>query len=330
MINDDLKAAVDLINKSQNILITTHTRPDGDACGSMLGMSLELKEQGKNVTQLLLSDLPDWYDFLFDEKPPVYNVDVKNEDLNHLDLIILVDVNSDNQLPEFCDYLKTSRNGAKVLVIDHHVTNDGLGDVEIIDSTASSTGLIVFDLFKFAGWDITEHVAQALFVAAATDTGWFQFSNTDARTLATVAQLVQTGLNTSDLYKKLYQNFTPQRFRLMTRMFDSLELYFDDRYAVQSLTADDFAQTGASYKDTENLIDQCRRIKTVEAAALFVESKDGRIRCSLRSSGKVDVRLVAQKYGGGGHIMAAGVYLDKPMEDAKKKIYDAIKEQLLA
>lgn len=326
--NNYINAAVELINKSQNVLITTHIRPDGDACGSLLAMGLELKNQGKNVKYLMLSKLPDWYEFLFDEKPPVYDVDIKGQDLNHLDLIILVDVNSDNQLPKFCDYLKTSRNGTKVLVIDHHITNDGLGDVEIIDTGASSTGLIVYDLFKYANWPITRQIALPLFVAAATDTGWFQFSNTDARTLATVAELTNIGLNPSEIHKKVYQNFTPERFRLMTRMFDSLNLHFDGRYAEQSLTIEDFKQTGASYKDTENLIDQCRRIRTVEVAALFIECEDGKIRCSLRSSNDVDVRLIAQKFGGGGHTMASGVHLDCSMEQAKKKVYEAIREQL--
>jgi len=114
----------------------------------------------------------------------------------------------------------------------------------------------------------------------------------------------------------------------MTKMLDSLELHFNDRYAVQYLTVSDFKDTGAAYQDTENLIDQCRRISTVEAAALFVELEDGQIRCSLRSSGKVDMRNIAQKYGGGGHIVAAGVHLPGPLDNAKQMIFDAIREQL--
>jgi phosphoesterase RecJ-like protein len=329
-LTDDFQNAIELISKSQNVLITTHIRPDGDACGCVVAMAEVLESLGKNIRAILLSELPQWYEFLFEEKPPVYDTDIKSGQLAGIDLIVLVDVNSDNQLPKFCDYLKNHREGAKVLVLDHHVTNDGLGDVEIIDTSASATGLIVYDLFESAGLSVTEKIAVALFVAISTDTGWFQFSNTDARTLITTGKLMQHGINATELYRKLYQNFTPQRFRLMTRMFDSLELHFDGRYAVQQLTLKDFEETGAAYTDTENLIDRCRCINTVEAAALFIELKDGRVRCSLRSTGNVDMRLVGQKFGGGGHVVAAGVHLPGPLENAKKLIYGAVKEQLNA
>jgi len=327
--NDGFQKAIELIGGSHNVLITTHIRPDGDACGSMVALGQALESLGKRVQYLLLSEAPEWYEFLFDEKPPIYDVDIKADKLSDVDLFVMVDVNSDNQLPKFCDYLKAGRNGAKVLVFDHHVTNDGLGDVENIDTAASSTGVIIYEFFKYANWPFTDKIAAALFVAVATDTGWFEFSNTDSRTFAAAAELIKHGVNSTELYRKLYQNFSPQRFRLMTKMFGSLELYFEGRYAVQQLTIDDFEQTGASHKDTENFIDQCRRIGTVEAASLFVELKDGRVRCSLRSSGKVDVRLVAQKFGGGGHIMAAGVHLSGPLESARQKIYEAVKEQIL-
>jgi phosphoesterase RecJ-like protein len=329
-ITDDFQNAIELINRSQNALITTHIRPDGDACGCVVAMAEALKSLGKNTRAMLLSELPQWYEFLFEEKPSIYDMDIKSGQLADIDLIVLVDVNSDNQLPKFCDYLKNHRNGAKVLVIDHHVTNDGLGDVEIIDTSASATGLIIYDLMQSAGWSITERIAAALFVAISTDTGWFQFSNTDARTLITAGKLMEHSINATDLYRRLYQNFSPQRFQLMTRMFNSLELHFDGRYAAQQLTLKDFEETGASYTDTENLIDRCRCINTVEAAALFVELEGGRVRCSLRSTGSVDMRLVGQKFGGGGHVVAAGVHLPGPMENAKKLIYDAVKEQLKA
>jgi len=329
-LTDDFQNAIELLNRAKNILITTHIRPDGDACGCVVAMAEALKSLDKRTKAMILSEIPQWYQFLFEEKPPVYDQDIKPDQLADIDLIVLVDVNSDNQLPKFCDYLKNHRDGAKVLVLDHHVTNDGLGDAEVIDTSASATALIVYDLLEVAGWPVTEKIAAALFVAISTDTGWFQFSNTDVRTLITAGKLMEHGINATELYRKLYQNFTPQRFRLMTRMFDSLELHFDGRYAVQQLTLKDFEQTGASYADTENLIDRCRCINTVEAAALFIELKDGQVRCSLRSTGNVDMRLVGQKFGGGGHVVAAGAHLPGPLENAKKLIYDAVKEQLKA
>jgi phosphoesterase RecJ-like protein len=113
----------------------------------------------------------------------------------------------------------------------------------------------------------------------------------------------------------------------MAAMLSTLELHFDGRFATQYLRQADFEQTGAAYKDTENLIDECRRISTVEAAALFVELPDGRIRCSLRGSEKIDVREIAAKFGGGGHKAAAGTHLPGPLEKAKQLILTEMTEQ---
>jgi phosphoesterase RecJ-like protein len=202
-------------------------------------------------------------------------------------LIIIVDTNSRSQLSKFDEYLK--QNDKPVLIIDHHVTSDGLGDVELLDPTAAATSLIIHDLFKYANWPITKKIAQSLFVGIATDTGWFKFTNTDSRAHRSCAELIDAGANPTECHNNLYQNFSYQRFKLMTAMLNTLELHFDNRYATQHLCQRHFQQTGATREDTENLIDECRRISSVEVAALFVELKDGRIKCSLRSKGAVDV-----------------------------------------
>jgi phosphoesterase RecJ-like protein len=147
--------------------------------------------------------------------------------------------------------------------------------------------------------------------------------------------LIEAGVKPTKIYHDLYQNFSPQRFKLITAMLNTLELHFDGRYATQHLTQADFKLTGAKFGDTENLIDECRRISSVEAAALFVELADGQIKVSLRSTGSplgdtlrcIDVRKIAEKFGGGGHKMAAGVHLPGPIENAKKLILAEMAEQ---
>jgi phosphoesterase RecJ-like protein len=323
----NFQKAIDLINASNNILITTHARPDGDACGSTAALEEALKADNKTTKTLLLSETPQWYEFLFAKKPAVLNQDITIDQLsrNQPDLIIILDTNSENQLPGLADYLK--KNKKSVLVIDHHLTSDGLGGVELIDASAAAVGLIIYDLFKFAGWQITPEIAAALFTAVATDTGWFHFANVDARTFRISTELINAGANPAALYHSLYQNYSPQRFKLMTVMLESLQLYFDDRYAEQQLTKADFERTGAKYSDTENLIDCCRIISSVEVAALFVELPDDKIRCSLRSSGTVDVCKIARKFGGGGHRQAAGAFLHDTLTNAKQLIKDQIEKQ---
>ena len=325
--SSDFQKAVDLINKSNNCLITTHARPDGDACGCLVAMRDALVALGKKVKLLMLSEVPEWYEFLFDEKVPLLGEDVQLEELmqgrfGQFDLIMVIDTNSYSQLPKFDEYLKQADK--PVLVIDHHVTADGLGDVELVESDAAATALIVYDLLKYAGWPVTEKMAEALFVAVATDTGWFQFGNTDSRAYRACAELIDAGAKPTEIYDNLYQNFSHPRFKLMAAMLSTLELHFDGRYATQHLRQEDFEKAGAAFKDTENLIDECRRISTVEVAALFVELKDGRIKCSLRSRRAVDVRTIAQKFGGGGHKMAAGVHLPGPLEEAERLILEEV------
>ena len=329
--NDDFKKAVDLINNSGNVLLTAHTKPDGDACGCVVAISNVLESMGKKTKAIMLSSMPEWYDFLFSEKLPVLGEDI---DLNQLtdgsfgefDLIIIVDTNSLSQLPKFDQYLK--QIDKPVLIFDHHATADGLGNVELVDSSAAATGLIVYDLIKYADWRITETIAEALFVTVATDTGWFQFSNTDSRVHRACSELIDAGAKPIEIYHNLYQNFSYARFKLTVAMLNTLQLHLDGRFATQQISLQDFEQTGATHKDTENLINECRRISTVETAALLVELDDGRIRCSLRSTGGIDVSEIAAKFGGGGHKMAAGTFLPGPLEEAKKTVLNEVTEKI--
>jgi phosphoesterase RecJ-like protein len=390
----DFQKAVGLIKKSKRVLITTHIKPDGDACGCMAAIREALTALGKNVKILLLSELPSWYEFLFEQKPEISTYDILHT-IYEPDLIVIVDTSSYNQLPGLDKYLKMVIGNSKlvtgnyhlpftihhspILVIDHHATSDNIGDVRLIDNSAAATALIVFDLLKYAGWPITKKIAEALFVAVSTDTGWFQFDNTDSKTLRVCAELIDAGANPSRVYRDLYQNFSQQRFKLMVAMLNTLELHdlatdehrltqkiknksvksvksVANYFATQHLSQTDFKKAGANYSDTENLIDECRRISGVEAAALFVELADGQIKVSLRSWGKfshrltqintenkkyksvksvksvakisIDVCKIAKKFKGGGHKMAAGAHLPGPIEKAKKLILAEMAEQL--
>jgi phosphoesterase RecJ-like protein len=347
---------IELIENSRNVLVTTHTRPDGDACGCVMALTEVLRGLGKTVRPLLLSPLPDWYTFLFDEKVPVLGEDVRTEDLagsafGEIDLVIIVDTNSYSQLPQFENYLKQST--VPVLVIDHHVAADRIGHVQITDESAAAAGLVLRDFLLHTGWPIPKKAAEGLFVAIATDTGWFHLRNTDSRVFRHCADLIDRGVNANDLYRKLYQSFSYPRFKLMVAMLNTVELHFDGRYASQYLRRADFERTGAAYRDTENLINEGQRLGSVSVSALFIELRDGRIRCSLRSrpvhqvpagasaetphgvtpsdveaGAAVDVNDIARQFGGGGHKMAAGTYLPAPLEHAMQLIHDEVAQRL--
>ena len=328
--NKTFQDAVDLINNATSVLLTTHIRPDGDACGCVRALMEIVQQLGKKAQPLFMSPLAAWYESLFDEKPTILGNNVQPEKLSEIyrdvDLVIIVDTDSNVQLPGLADWL--AECGKKILVIDHHITGDDLGDVSLVDTAAAAAGEIVFDLVKYADWDITERIAESIFIALSTDTGWFKFGNTDSRIFHTAAALIDAGARPNEIYRLLYQSFTPARLYLMTRMLDHLQLHADARIATQYILRKDFDETGASGPDTENLIDECQRIESVEAAALFIELADGGFRCSLRSKGKIDVRRIAQKYGGGGHTLASGVNLKGPLEAAVQSIVNEITAQL--
>ena len=154
-VTDDFKKAIELINKSKSWLVTSHTRPDGDSVGSMKSMCEIAKQLGKEAKPLLLSPPAEWYKFIFNSPVPVLGNDVKIEDIQsskfgNFDLVVIVDTNSFVQLSGLENWLKQSK--IPVLVIDHHLTGDGLGTVEIVDPTAAATGEIILDLLKSAGW----------------------------------------------------------------------------------------------------------------------------------------------------------------------------------
>ena len=326
-----LAEAIGLINKSHRILITTHTKPDGDALGSLSAMFDALSVLGKEVKPLILSPLPQIYRYLFTQKLFVLGEDVKLEELKagqfgDFDLIIIVDTNSYMQIPHFEEYLK--QIDTPVIVFDHHSISEGIGALEIVEPDAAAAGLVILELFKYAGWNITPKIAEALFTAISTDTGWFRFNNTNMSVFSACSELINLGAKPSQIYQKLYETCSFERFRLKTAMLNTIELHLDGRFATMQILKKDFESTGAAYSDTENLINESRIIGTVDTSALFIELKDGRIRCSLRSKGALDVGIIAEKFGGGGHKMAAGTFVPPPVENAKRLIYDEISKKL--
>jgi bifunctional oligoribonuclease and PAP phosphatase NrnA len=328
---ESLKKAVVAIQAAKQVLVTTHTRPDGDAAGCVAVVCELLRSMGKEAHPLWLSPLPTWYGSLFDAKVPVLGVDVPRTALDgqpysSCDMVLIVDTNSYQQLADIARWLKSA--GKRILVLDHHVTSDHLGDVEVTDTTAAAAGIVLYELIRCGGWELSANMANALFTAISTDTGWFRFTNVDGRTLRVAGELVEAGARPAELYRRLYQNFTAARMRLLVRLMENMKVELAGRLAVAYLRKNDFAETGASHADTENLIDEFQRIDTVEAVVMLSEQDDGSFRCSMRSRGLVDVARIAAANGGGGHKNAAGATLRMPLEKAVEALTEAVAAQL--
>jgi phosphoesterase RecJ-like protein len=179
------------------------------------------------------------------------------------------------------------------------------------------------------GIEFDKAISSALFLAIASDTGWFQFSNTRPYTHRLAARLIEHGVDTDQMYQHLYQNERAERVALQTRAQQSLELLQDGRLAVMSVTRSDFEQTHANVGDTENLINIPLQIRTVEVSLLFTEpTGPGPVRVSLRSKGRVDVAKFAEQFGGGGHARASGLKLEASLDEARRRVVGAMIELL--
>jgi phosphoesterase RecJ-like protein len=168
----------------------------------------------------------------------------------------------------------------------------------------------------------------ALFIGIATDTGWFRFSNTDARTLERCAELLRGGIAPSDLYDRIFNSERPGKIKLLSAALGSLELLEGERIAVMQLTLADLARSGADPGDTEGAINEPMRIASVEASVLLVEQREGGVRVSLRSRARLDVASIAASLGGGGHARAAGARMSGTLADVHQRVLAAIRAEL--
>lgn len=324
---DCYQQVIDVLSKCKRVLVTTHVRPDGDALGSSAALAMGMKQRGIDAEVLLLSHLPRKYAFVFQENGIVHH-DAEagwpaGLTLDAFGALVVVDTGTWSQLPGLQEKVLAYQKPR--VVIDHHLTQEDWADVKLVVKEAAAAGEIIAELLSV--WEVTidEKIASALFIAIASDTGWFQFSNTRPYTMRLAATLMEAGVDTDRLYQLLYQNERKERVALQARALGSLELLKDDRLAVMRIAKADFEETGANVPDTENLINLPLQIATVEVALLLTEPRDfGPVRVSLRSKGSIDVAKFAEQFGGGGHARASGLKLDEAFQSAHDKVVAAM------
>ena len=322
---------LDTLSRARRVLVTTHVRPDGDALGSAAAMVLGMRQKGIDAEVLLLSHLPRKYAFVFHDAGIVHH-DVERGwperfPFDRFDAFLVVDTGTWSQLPGLRE--RIANWNVPKLVVDHHLTQEDWADLKLVVTAAAAAGEIVGELLDRWGVMLDQSIASALFIAVASDTGWFQFSNTRPQTLRLAARLMEAGVDTDRMYQLLYQNERAERVALQTRAQQSLELLEDGRLAVMRVRKTDFEETRADVPDTENLINVPLQIRTVEVSILLVEPREGgAIRVSLRSKGQVDVARFAETFGGGGHARAAGLKVDGAFDPAHDRVVAAMVERM--
>jgi len=322
---------VDTLKKCKKVLLTTHVRPDGDALGSTAALATGLARAGIQSEVLLLSHLPRKYSFVFQDNGIVFH-DAESGwppglELDRFDAFVVVDTGTWSQLPGLKE--RALAYSKPKVVIDHHLTQEGWADVKLVVTEAAAAGEIIAEVLERLGVAMDQPIASALYVAIASDTGWFQFSNTRPVTMRLAARLMEAGVDTDRLYQLLYQNERKERLAIQSRALSSMELLKDGRLAVIRISVKDFDETGANVPDTENLINLALQIATVEVSILMTEPKDfGPVRISLRSKGHIDVAKFAEQFGGGGHARASGLKLEGDFQGAHDRVVEAMKRAM--
>ena len=316
------------ISAAERLLVVTHARPDGDALGSLAGICGAASSAGKQTAALVPGDVPARYDFLLAGCRPA-PAERFAELAAWADAVVIVDTCALAQLDGLDDQLAAARE--KIAVIDHHATADDIGSVRWLDTSAAAAGIMVGELLDALGWPVDIKVAEALLTAITTDTGWFRFANTDGRCLRAAARLLDAGVEGDKLYRRLFQADRPERMKLLSRALASLALPAGGRIATMKLRLGDFAATGASQDETENVVNEPLRMGRIEVSMLLTQTPDDGGRCvrvSLRSRGGVDVAAVARRFGGGGHVQAAGLRTNEDIDALAEKLVKACEEAM--
>ncbi|MFW6162906.1 MAG: DHH family phosphoesterase [Planctomycetota bacterium] len=321
---DDL---IELIETHHRFLLTTHINPDGDAIGSLVALGGFLEEQGKTTLKVIEHPVPPDCAFLDPEGlVRQYEPERDDPDIAACDMAVVLDVGALDRVGRLQHSLR--RHAVPIACIDHHVTNNGFADANVIDAHAASTASLILDLIRATGHEPSPPVAQALFVGLATDTGWFRFPNTTAAAFGHAAALVEAGADVPGLYRRIHENHSAARMRLLGLALADLRTDCGGRLVWTTLTGAHFERTGAAPAETEGVIDTVRKVGGAEIIVLFRERPDGGTRVSLRSKDDLDVSALAARFGGGGHRQAAGIALDDPPATAIPAILAAARALL--
>lgn len=325
----DIEKAVEILRRAQKILLVSHAVPDGDSIGVLLGLGLGLEAKGQEVIMAMPEEVPALYRFL-----PGWEKIKKCTEIESIpDTVVFLDcTDTERAGNELVQRLK--ENPPFFLVnIDHHVSNQRFGQINLVEEKAAATAEIVYELLQSLNVEINSSIAVALYTAIATDTGSFRYSNTTPHTHRLAAELLERGADLNLVRKHLYE-MRPLESLYMTReALKTLQTTADGRIAWMVLTQEVLAQAQSAdyYGYLEGLINYPRSIKGVEIAIFFREIEPGIVKVGFRSKeDNVDVNLLASQFGGGGHQKASGCTVNGEINAVVEEIVSKAHAFLLA
>ena len=318
-VDDAIRRAVVAIRSAESIALACHVSPDGDALGSMLGLFHVLRADGRPV----VASFPTPFVVAphYRELPGLDQLTPPHEFPREPDVMMTFDCGSLWRLGDLEPAAKASR---ELIVVDHHISNDRYGTINVIDADAAASGTLVHRLVNALGLHLNRDAAVCLYAALVCDTGRFQYDTTTPAVFSMARELVQHDVPISKLSRTLFEE---HRFAYLKLLGDALahaQLVPEQRFVWTAITQADLAKHHVSMEEVEGLIDILRRTAEAEVTCVLKEEPDGSVRVSLRSLGEVDVRAIAEAEGGGGHRFAAGFNSTDSIDEVVARIRAAL------
>jgi len=320
--NQVLKSIVSVIKKSKSFFIAGHMRPDGDTIGSGLALASMLKRLGKKVVHCSVDKIP--YDLLF--MSGTKKIKITNKINDNFDCAIVLESINFSRMGDII-----SPSQAKTIInIDHHLAHKNFGHINYVVPTSSSVAELIYDVFVSAKMTPTKQEAENLYVGIVTDTGRFQQLNTNANSHLITAELLNCGISSSDICKKLFLKKPISKLKLYGMALSNLQTDINDQFIYVKLTKDMFKKTKSSDFEADGIINYCISVPTAVVGCVIKEVDDKTTKISLRSIEKFNILSVIKQFDGGGHKNAAGCTINENIDVATKIIIKAFKDKLSA
>ena len=314
------------ILESKKIGITYHVSPDGDAVGSVLALLNALRSLNTECYVISKDSVSDNLKYLKGSDEITGDI---TEAKDETDIIVVLDCGNLDRVSANLEEFT-----GKIINIDHHLSNDKYGDINYIDSKAAATAEIIFELVNIMGIDfsiendITKDIGTCIYTSIVTDTGGFRHSNVTDRTHNICSTLKKINVNNTFIYQSLFDNKEFNRIKIIGKALSKMELILGGKVALIELNKTFADEFGGEIGDTSDIISYGLQIKGVEVTLLLKEVEDG-VKASLRAKSYVDVRKIAEVFGGGGHVRASGIKIKNvSMEEAKYEILNEIQKEL--
>lgn len=318
--NHSIKEIGEQLLAADSVLLFPHINMDGDALGSAAALCKALRNAGKQAAILVEEVVPEYISFL-DQGYCTQDPDV----IQNPDVCICVDCGETNRFPK-----RTEKffEGKTTICVDHHTTSEPFADYNFIDGSIAATCEIIYKLIVSMELPITKEIGEAIYTGISTDTGNFQYSNATRDSHTITAALYDAGIDHSGVAVKLYQSTRLEKIRITNRVLDNLQVFAGGKAALAYVDQTMLAEVGAEMEETEGIVDTLRNIKGVEVAAFVKEREPQLIKVSMRAKTDGNVADIAAKFGGGGHIKAAGCTFHTDLQTACSQLKEAIEESL--